>query len=240
MRHSTRSQPTPRWLIALVLIALVLQTTWKLLAPVPKAHMQDLDAPPSLEWLRLTTLGDPITMASFWMLWLQSFDDQAGVVVPFQKINFHHLSTWLERILALDPQSEYPLLAALRVYGFVPDPDKQRLMIDFIHRAFLADPTHRWSWLAFAALQARHRLGDHQRARLFLDDLEKNIRTQNLPFWIRGLRARILTEQHELEGAKAVIGGLMLHETVNERQKQAMETWLEKLEEQAKKDLGRR
>ncbi|MBF0438185.1 MAG: hypothetical protein HQL93_03595 [Magnetococcales bacterium] len=227
---SSSRRPSPRWLIALVLIAMGFQATWKIMTPLPTAQFTDFPSPPSSEVLRLSSLGDPISMAIFWMVWLQTFDDQAGVVVPFHKMNFHHLTRWLERILSLDPRSDYPLFAAIRVYAFVPDPDQQRLILDFVHQAFLDAPKNRWQWLAFATLQARHRLQDPQRARLYMDDLGKTIFDNQLPFWVRGLHARILSEQNELEGAKAVIGGIMVHEPATERQKRALATWIEQLE----------
>ncbi len=235
MRNTQSSRRTPpKWLIALLMLTLGLQAIWKAHMPPPTPHFQDFNKPPTLEWLRLTTLGDPITMATVWMLWLQTFDDQAGVVIPFQKMDFHHLATWLETILALNPRSEYPLFAAIRVYGFVPNPDKQRTMLHFVHRAYRQDPKHRWPWLALAAVQARHRLNDNNLARSFMDDMQQNIIANELPFWVRGLHARILSEQNELNGARAIMGGLLLHETMSERQKQSMAIWLEKLEDQEK------
>lgn len=227
---STR-RTAPWWLLILLLIALGSQIAWKSFASPPLAKMVDFGSPPSLALLRLSTLGDPIAMASVWMLWLQTFDDQAGLVVPFNNLNFYHLAAWLERILALDPRSEYPLFAAIRVYGFVQDPDKQRIMLDFVHRAFLDAPQQRWSWLALAAVQARHRLADHDLARLYMDEIGKKSIANQLPFWVQGLQARILIEQNELDSARAVIGGLLVHEAMSERKKQSLAIWLEKLAE---------
>ncbi|MBF0214297.1 MAG: hypothetical protein HQM00_12185 [Magnetococcales bacterium] len=221
----------PAWLIGLLLAGLGLQMLWKLQLPAPVINPQELGPPPSMAMARLTTLGDPLAVSTFWMLWLQSFDDQAGITLSLRKLDYNHVVAWLERILALNPDSEYPLLAAIRVYGFVPDPERQRQMLDFVHRAFLEAPRTRWQWLVFAALQARHRLQDAPLARRYMDDLEKNIDTGKLPFWVRGLQARILFDLNELSAARAVMGGVLLHEQSSERQ---MNTWLERLEEQEK------
>ncbi|MBF0626795.1 MAG: hypothetical protein HQL91_01100 [Magnetococcales bacterium] len=233
-RSTPLRRTAPGWLIGLLLLALGLQLVWKWHAPAPEVHPEDLGPPPASALMRLSTLGDPVAVAIFWMLWLQTFDDQAGVTVSLQKMDYHHLAGWLERILELDPDSEYPLLAAIRVYGFVPEPQRQRRMLDFVHRAFLQAPRNRWQWLTFAALQARHRLEDGRLARKYMDDLEKNIQTGQLPFWVRGLHARILYDQNELAGARTVIGGILLHQQATDRQKLALGSWLERLEEAEK------
>ncbi|MBF0152818.1 MAG: hypothetical protein HQL64_03640 [Magnetococcales bacterium] len=233
-RSSASHRRSPRWLLVLLLLALGLQTAWKVFAPAPVARLRDYGPAPRQEWLHLSTLGDPVAMASVWMLWLQTFDDQAGVMVPFKHMNFHHLATWLERVLALDPRSEYPLFMAIRVYGLVPDPDRQRLMLDFVHRAFLEAPQRRWSWLVFAALHARHHLGDHERARRFMHDVEKNIMIHRLPFWAQGLHVRVLSEQNEIDVVRALKRDFLLREGTTGQQRQALEVWLEKLEEQEK------
>ena len=67
---------------------------------------------------------------------------------------------WLETILALDPAGQYPLLMAAQVYSQVPDPARERLMLEFVHQQFLHDPNRRWRWLAHAAIMAKHRLHD--------------------------------------------------------------------------------
>ncbi|NGZ07731.1 MAG: hypothetical protein G8237_15435 [Magnetococcales bacterium] len=233
MSAAALPRPTaPRWLTGLVILALIAQIGWHLHLPDPTPSLEPLPSPPSLAMLHLSSLGDPVAGALFWMLWLQGFDEQSGVTLVLRTMDYQRLATWLERILALDPDSSYPLLAAIRVYGFVPDPKRQRLMLDFVHRSFLALPSKRWEWLAFAALQARHRLKDAGLARFYLNDLEKNLDTGNLPFWVRGLHGRILLEQNELAGARKVMGGILVHEQASEPKKQAMVRWLERLEEQ--------
>ncbi|MEO5370694.1 MAG: hypothetical protein H7833_11550 [Magnetococcus sp. DMHC-1] len=225
-------RPIPRHLIMLLIVALLFQGGWKFRERQPVARMQDLAPPPRLEMLHLWSLGDPTTAARFGMLWLQTFDAQPDVIVPLREMNYHNLVAWLERILELDPRSEYPLFAAVRIYGFVPDAQRERMMMDFVHRAFPGDPPRRWKWLAFAAVQTLHRLQDPDRALLYMRDIDQKVQSQQLPFWVRGLHARILYGKNEFDSARSLMQALLARGGVTStRQKQALELWLEKLKE---------
>ncbi|MBF0340102.1 MAG: hypothetical protein HQL95_03960, partial [Magnetococcales bacterium] len=110
MEHRLPLRRTPPvWLWGVLLLGLGLQVAWKSHLPPPRIHPEDLGPPPSLALARLTTLGDPLAVSTFWMIWLQSFDDQAGVTLSLQKMNYAAVVAWLERVLALNPGSEYPL-----------------------------------------------------------------------------------------------------------------------------------
>ncbi|MBF0181826.1 MAG: hypothetical protein HQM03_17555 [Magnetococcales bacterium] len=216
-----------RWMV----LAMASLIAWRLVAAPHPASLEDYPRPPAPAALRLTTLGDPRAGALFWMLWLQTFDDQAGVTASFKKMDFAHLTAWLERILALDPGSEYPLLMATRVYGAVLDPGRQRLMIDFVGRAFRDAPERRWQWQALAAVQARHGLGDRQLALTLVEELEQRVPARQLPFWVRGLHVIILREGNEIEAAKRLMELMARDGGLTERQRQAVEMWRERLEE---------
>ena len=199
--------PTPvLWLLA---GALLLQVVWHGLQPAPAARAEDLPPPPAPAALEVAALGDPVALGRILMLWLQVFDNQPGISIPFLELDYPRVIAWLDRILALDPRSQYPLLAAARLYGEVPDPERQRLMMDFVYRKFLQDPNHRWRWLAHAAVLAKHRLGDHALALKFARAMADNTEAGRVPSWARQMHIFLLEDAGELAAARTLIGGLL-------------------------------
>jgi len=199
----------PRPVLWLLGGALLLQLTWHGIQPPPMAQARDLPRPPSEAALRIAALGDPVALGRALMLWLQVFDNQPGVSIPFALLNYDYVATWLERILDLDPSSQYPLLAAARLYGEVPDPVRQRRMMDFVYRKFMDDPNTRWRWLAHASIVAKHRLEDPVLALKFARAIADNTAAERVPPWARQMHIFLLEEAGELEAARTLIGGLL-------------------------------
>ena len=106
--------------------------------PGPR-HTSLRPAPPAAV-LRLAALGDETALAKLLTLRLQAHDDQPGMSIPFMELDYDRVADWLDAILDLDPRAGYPLLAAARLYGSVPDPARQRVMFELVHRRFLEDP----------------------------------------------------------------------------------------------------
>jgi hypothetical protein len=187
------------WPVAAALVAaLALQLAWHGLPPAP-----------SLQTLRLASLGEPIALSKALMLYLQAHDDQPGVSVSLQTLDYGAVLPWLDDSLALDPRGQYPLLAASEVYGAVADPVRVRLMLDFVAARFGADPDRRWPWLAQAALVAKHRLHDLPLARRYAAAIREQARGPGVPAWARELEAFIDEDMNELDSARLVIGGLL-------------------------------
>ena len=143
------------------------------------------------------------------MLWLQAFDNQPGISIPFRQLDYARLESWLERILNLDPKGQYPLLAASRLYAEVPDEDKQRHMLEFVYREFLVDPDTRWRWLAHATIIAKHRLNDPALALKYARAITEKATGDHVPYWARDMTILLLEEMEELETARILIGGLI-------------------------------
>lgn len=207
--NERRLSSVPRPAIALLGVGLALQLCWHGLRPGPEAAARHLPPPPSIETLRLSSLGDPIVFAKLLMLWLQAFDNPPGISIPFRDLNYVRVRTWLGHILALDPRAQYPLLAASRVYALVPIPAKQRLMLDFVYREFLEDPNHRWRWLADAALTAKHRLHDLPLALKYSRAITRYATGPEVPYWARDMTALVLEDLGEYQSARVLIGGLL-------------------------------
>lgn len=199
-----RAAPAATLLLALALGA---QLAWHRWAPTPAASVAALAPPPAPAVLRLAGLGEDAALARLLMLALQAHDDQAGAAQPLGALDYDRVVQWLERALALDPRSRYPLVAASTVYAAVPDPARVRVMLAFVERAFEADPARRWPFLAQAALLARHRLHDLPLARRYARTLR--LRAPAAPAWARQLEAFVLEDMDEPAAARAVIGALL-------------------------------
>ena len=210
-------QAVLRTLLTIGTLLLALQIGWRATQPLPTARAQDLPSPPSATAAQLVSLGEPLTLAGAMALRLQAFDNQPGISIPFAALDYVKLSGWLERILDLDPHSNYPLLMASHLYAQVPDPARQRLMLDFTYRQFLLDPEQRWRYLAHAALTAKHRLHDLPLALTYARAIQDKARGTAL-HWASQMPIFILEDMGELEAAKIELGALLASGGVSDPQ----------------------
>ncbi len=180
---------------------------WRAAAPLPSARAAALEPPPPVAWLRLASLGEPIGFAHALTLYLQAFDNQPGISVPYRDLDYGAVEAWLASALALDPQGQYPLMMAAHLYSQVPDESRQRRMLDFVHREFLRDPERRWRWLAHAALVAKHRLKDMPLALRYAEEVAR--RAGGAQSWARQMRIFILEDMGETQAATVLLGGLL-------------------------------
>jgi hypothetical protein len=156
---------------------------------------------PSASALRLASFGEPQAGARIAMLYVQSR--------AHREIDYERLLAWLQAVLELDPRSDYPLFAAARVYAENPDPARSRMALEFVYRAYLADPNRRWPALAHAALLAKHRLKDLALARRYAAALERHTTARGVPLWARQMEIFILEDMDQLEAARIMLGGLL-------------------------------
>jgi hypothetical protein len=178
--------------------------------------------------LRVVALGEPIALAQLLTLYLQAFDNQPGVSIPFRELDYGRVASWLAAILALDPVGQYPLLMASHIYAQVPDAAKQRQMCAFVREQFDRDPDRRWRWLAHCAIVAKHRLRDGRLALAYAEAIARDARGASN--WARQMRIFILEDLGELEAATVLLGGLLASGEVSEpKELQFLTERLEKL-----------
>ncbi len=209
MRDERGIRHVPLAVIALLLATLVAQIALQAWREPIAARVRPLPEPPRAELLAALGFGDRIAIAKLTMLWLQSFDNQPGVSIPFVELDYSRLIGWLELILAVDARAQYPLLAASRIYAEVPDPARAGAMLDFVERAFLEDPNRRWPWLAHAVYVAKHRLHEPERALRYATALATHATGAAVPGWARQMRIFVLEDMGEIEAAKVLLGGLL-------------------------------
>ncbi len=208
----------PRWVKAGLILALVLQIVWHLMRPPVSAHAERLPLPLPAGSYQLMTLNEPIAMAKYLNLWLQSFDNQPGISLSFRQLDYHRVIQWLETILKLDPRDQYPMLVAAHIYGSIHNARKQRIMMDYIFKKFNQHPARYWRWLAHAVIVARHELNDKALALKYADALTKaaQSRTVQVPYWARDLKIIVLEDMGELEAAKVLVGGLIANGKIHD------------------------
>jgi len=199
----------PPAVLACLALALALQMGIGAAGPRPTAVAADLPAPPPLTVLRTAAFGEPIALAQLLTLYLQAFDTQPGISIPFKDLDYDRTTSWLNAILALDPRGQYPLLLAAQVYSQVPDPHKQRQMVEFVYRQFELDPVDRWRWLAHCVLVAKHRLNDLPLALRYAQALAQRGTDPSIPGWARQMHIFLLEDMGEYESAKLLLGGLL-------------------------------
>lgn len=181
------------------------KSAWQPSAP----EAADLPPPPGIAVLRLASFGEPQAVSRLLMLYLQAFDFRAGNRLSYGQLDYERLTGWLGVLLALDPQGQYPLFSAARIYAEISDPVRQRRMLEFIYTEFLRDPNRRWPWLAHASLVAKHQLKDLALARKYAAALDKTVTATDIPVWARQMEIFILEDMNELEAAMLMIGGLV-------------------------------
>ena len=190
-------------------LGIVAQVSLHAIAPAPVARAADLGPPPGVRSVVAASLGDPLAGAKFMNLLLQAHDNQPGVSIPFRDLDYRMVERWLARILDIDPKGQYPLLAASRLYGEVADPARQRLMLDFVHQQFFADPARRWPALAHAVYVARHGLGDLELARTYARSLREHATGPTVPAWAKQMEIFLLADMNQAESARVLLGGLL-------------------------------
>lgn len=199
----------PGPLLGAFALALAAQLASHALQPAPLARAVDLAEPAGIGTLRVAALGDPIPLAQVRTLYLQSFDNQPAISIPFADLDYGRIERWLDTLLELDPASQYPLLLASHVYASVPVESKQRMMLEFVRRSFEADPDRRWRWLAHAAIIARHRLNDTDLAIRYARAITAQATGPSVPGWARQMSVLLLADAGEIEAARVLLGGLL-------------------------------
>ncbi|HZM47132.1 MAG TPA: hypothetical protein VFC14_20105 [Burkholderiales bacterium] len=207
MKNERPISQVPRPVLALLALTLCLQIGWQASQSRPVARADALEAPPAPPVLRALSLGEPIALAQLMTLYLQAFDNQPGISIPFMELDYAQVTQWLDAILELNPAGQYPLLMASQLYGQVPDEAKARQMCDFVYRQFLRDPDRRWRWLAHCAIIVKHRLKDPQLALSYAEAITREAR--HASNWARQMRIFMLEDLGEREAATVLLGGLL-------------------------------
>ena len=194
---------------AIFIISLSVQVSWNHTRTPVNATANKLPDAPDTRLLQLSAMGEPGTLAKVLMLWLQAFDNQPGISIPFADLDYVMVINWLDALLDLDNRFQYPLLSASRVYTETPDDAGKRQMLEFVHRRFREDPERRWPWMAHGVYVAKHRIKDLQLALKYANALRQNVSNGTAPPWVTQMEIFVLEDLGEIESARIIIGGLL-------------------------------
>ena len=237
LRKERPIQDVPVWVMLIFGTALILQLAFHGLQPKPVPRVEALTPPPSHRILNLASLGEQSALARVLMLWLQAFDYQPGVSIPFKALNYHRIIQWLDAILTLDPRSQYPLLSAARVYSQVPDNTRRRMMLNFVYRKFLKDPDKRWQWMTHAVYVAAHLIGDKKLALKYARAIRTHVTPGVAPYWAMQMELFVLADMGRAESAKVLLGGLLASGVIkDEKQLEFLKHQLNIAERQVQKN----
>jgi hypothetical protein len=216
----SRARKAPLAATLLLAAAAALQVGFSALQPAPVARAAALPPAPSqpvLAWLRTF---EPLPAAHMLDLYLQAFDNQPGISIPYAGLDYGRVAQWLRAALALDPASQYPLLMASQLYAQVPDPARVRTMLELVYEQYFVDPGRRWQWLAHGAIMAKHRLHDLPLALKYARAIAQH--SPGAPAWARQMHIFVLEDMGEYEAARILLGGLLASGVVTDRHEQIL------------------
>lgn len=192
-----------------VIVMVALQLFWHSQQSPMVATADDLPHPMTARTYVISSLGEPIAMSKVLNLWLQAFDNQPGISIPFHHLDYSRIMQWLDTSLILDPDGRYPMLVAARVYGSVSDRERQRQMMEYIFYKFNENPKKHWRWLAHAVITAKHELRDMELALKYANALAEQGNNANIPYWARDMKIIVLEDMGRVEAAKILVGALI-------------------------------
>ena len=195
--------------IPILVIALLLQIGTHQYFYNSRGDVNTLDPPFNQSVYDLIYLGEHITAAYISSIWLQSFDNQPGIRLPYSALDYNNVSLWLTLIESLSEKSNYPQLLAAYSYASIPYPNKQRIMLEYIQYSFKRNPAKNWRWLAHAAIIAKHDLNDLPLALEYATDLQQLAQRKEIPYWVKDLPIVFLENMGKNEAARILVGGLM-------------------------------
>lgn len=202
------SLPWPLLVCSLVILLIQLSTARLSLFEGDLAY-KPLAQPSTATTYRIASLGSDRLLSYLLAIKLQLHDNQSGKHIPYEQLNYQTLVDWLDQLVLLNVQSEYPALLASRVYGQTSDSKKSRLMIDFIQRSFAKNPQLHWRRMTEATILAKHKLGDLDLALSLAGQLSNQPVDIIMPHWARDMQFILLGEMNEYEAGMAIIVGLL-------------------------------
>lgn len=174
-----------------------------------KLNYQPLSVPLDAGFYRSMSMGSERLLSYLLSIRLQLHDNQAGKHIRYNQINYRLLVDWLNKIYQVNPQSEYPMMLASRVYSQTRDKEQLRILLEFIQRTFSSNPQLHWRRLAEAAVIAKHQLGDLKFALEMSEKLAAQPASVKMPQWARDFHFILLGDLNEFESALAIIIGLL-------------------------------
>jgi len=201
------------WLFLLVIFITI--SIWRSTFYYQRPAINALPSVPSESALKLIAASDQSFSYRLIIFWLQQFDVQAGQYVSFRTLDYEKLTSWLSALSAYEPDSQYPMLLAARIYSRVSDEKRVRQMLAFIYQQYKLNPEKNWRWLSEATITAQHKLKDKKLALKYATALAKE-KNDKIPFWAKDMRLLILEQMGETEQVRLLVGGLLANKLITD------------------------
>lgn len=206
----------PRILLAGFLILFVVQILSHRSTILQQASYRPLPSPFPAAIYSGLSMGSQELMSYLLAIRLQLHDNQAGKHIRYDRLDYQKLVEWLDQIYLINPQSEYPMLLASRVYSQTRDKERLRIILEYIDRTFVQNPQLHWRRLAEASVIAKHQLGDMRLALKMAEKISSQPTSVEIPRWARDLEFILLGEMNEFETAITIIVALLQSEAIKD------------------------
>ena len=184
---------------------------------------------PSQEAGLAGALGDGQFLFRHGVLKLLNVGVTGGELVPMKELDYELLTGWMYLLDSLDPRSLIVPYLAAYWYGFTPDTEDSRAIIDYLLARAEIDPAHGWRWRVQALYFAKHRLGDLDLALAIAEDLAARD-DPAAPYWVEHMPAFVLEEMGEREAALILLVGIMESEpNLSDDERDALTRAIERL-----------
>ena len=173
------------------------------------ASFRQLTSPRNPEHYRAMSSGSDRLLSYLLLIGVQLHDNQKGLHVSYNRLDYRLLSDWLLALYELNPDSDYPAFLAARVYSQVEDKDKLRRMVGVVELLFDKNPQQHWRRMTEACLILKHQLKDLPEAFRLAEKIASLPAAIAIPFWARDMKLVLLDELGELESAQLLISSML-------------------------------
>ena len=206
----------PRILLTGFLILFVVQILFHRSSILQQTSYRPLASPFPAAIYSGLSMGSQKLLSYLLAIRLQFHDNQAGKHILYDRLDYQKLVEWMDQIYLINPQSEYPMMLASRIYSQTRDKDRLRIILEYIDRTFEQNPQLHWRRLAEASVIAKHQLGDMRLALKMAQKISNQPATIKIPRWARDLEFILLGDMNEYESAITIIIALLQSKSVKD------------------------
>ncbi len=186
---------------------------WSYSKPL-KGSWANVPPVPSSETASLLTLGDEQLAYRSYFIMLQNLGNTGGEFRSLKEYDYTSLQKWLFLVDRLDPTSSALPMLASYYYAAVQDPDKIRLVIDYLRVVGARADGDKWRWLGQAVSLARHQVKDNDLALELAYELADN-KNPDLADWAKQMPAFILQAKGEAGLAYKIMLNILISNVDN-------------------------
>ena len=175
-----------------------------------------LSKPYSASIYEALSMGSEQLLSYLLAMRLQLHDNQAGRHISYRHIDYRFLVDWLKQIQELNPESEYPMMLASRVYSQTQDKERLSVLLHYINDTYLSNPQLHWRRQAESTVIAKHQLDDIELALSMAEKLSSQPDTVVMPRWARDMHFLLLGDLNKYEAAIVIIRGLLESDSIQD------------------------